>query len=243
MKTQNPTEENRRKIISYIRRYIQKHRLQENDPVPSENTIADLYGVSRNVVRSSFAVLTAQGILYSEKGRGFFVARRPRPIVFEHDNSLGFSEILNKGHRTYKSRVIDIRLGRSSSRESSFLGIEEGSPVYRLEHVRSLGGTDFAFCLSVIPQKIAPDFDSHLDGFFSVNKIMMDCYGYSHPICRKVELSASLPTMQEISILGIQENMPLLSQESVFNIEGIGNDEFFVVRARGDMFRFSMTFK
>jgi hypothetical protein len=49
--------------------------------------------------------------------------------------------------------------------------------------------------------------------------------------------------MQEISILGIQENMPLLSQESVFNIEGIGNDEFFVVRARGDMFRFSMTFK
>ena len=48
---------------------------------------------------------------------------------------------------------------------------------------------------------------------------------------------------EELELLNISENIPILKQEGLFYIEGVGNIEYFIVRARGDSFRFSMDFQ
>lgn len=236
-------EKKRRDIVSYIEKYIKRNNLQENDSIPSENKLAQLFNVNRNTVRSSLAILKARGVIYSQKGKGFFVLGKPKIIVFKHDNALGFSEILNKGHRDYTSEVINVKISEANAREQKLLKLEEGDMVYRLKHVRSLNGSRFSVCTSIVPVKRVPDFDSHLDNFFSVNNILINDYHYPHPICKWIELTAALPSNEDIQLLDIKENLPILKQESVFHVDGVGNVEYFIVRARGDVFRFTMSFK
>ncbi len=239
----NSIDKKKQEIISYVRKYIRKNKLKENDKILSENQLAEKFGVNRNTVRGALAILKAQGFIYSQKGRGFFVAQRPKPIVFEHDNSLGFSEILNKGKRSYTSSVIDYQLALPNAVEQKMLRIKADDMVYRVRQLRSYKDSPFAVCLSVLPQKKVPDFDKHLDNFSGINNILLNTYSFTHPICKKVEITASLPNNEEIKLLGITENIPILQQKNLFYIEEIGNIEYFIVRARGDAFRFSMDLK
>ena len=71
----------------------------------------------------------------------------------------------------------------------------------------------------------------------------MNDYGYSHPVCRKIRLDAMSPTGEDIKYLLIPTQLPILRQYSTFMIEDVGVIEYFIVRARSDRFRFSMTFQ
>lgn len=233
----------RRKITSYLKRYIRENELKENDRLPSENAISERFHVNRNTVRGAMAILKAQGIIYSEKGRGFFVAERPKPVIYHHDNSLGFSEILNNGTRSFTSSLLSLTKRKPTKRDCKKLRIRPEENVYYLEQLRTLGGKKLAVCLSVIPEKYVPDLESHTSGFHGTNHIFVNGYHYPHPECVWVYLEASLPTAREMELLEISDDMPILQQENLFVIQDLGPIEYFRVRARGDMLHFSMEFE
>lgn len=239
----NSTEEMRMKIFRYIKQYIRKNRLQQGDRLPSENTLAQQFGVNRNTVRSALAQLRSQGLIYSEKGRGFFVAAKQTPILFEHDNGMGFSEILNQGNRNYHSRILNCSLIPAGTAESRIFGISPGDNLYFLKVLRIIDEEPFAICHSILPEYLLPNFDKHLEGFFSVNHIIIHDYGYEHPQCENVCLEACSPTLEDMKYLNIPVHMPILKQMSTFCIPDTGVIEYFIVRARSDRFRFSMSFK
>ena len=242
MGNNNSTNETQLKIMNYIKLYIKKNRLTEGDRLPSQNTLAAQFHTDRNVIRSVFTQLAAQGIIYSEKGRGAFVASKNRPILFEHDNGMGFSEIMNSGTRDYVSDLISHTTMPAGSHLSRILRIEETDLVHSLLVVRSTDGIPFATCQSFLPDKHVPDFDKHLENFFSVNHILMDVYGYSHPICSQVTITACIPTPDDIKYLNIPSQIPILKQNELFYTNETGPIEYFIVRARGDKFHFRMKF-
>ncbi|MGN0378253.1 MAG: GntR family transcriptional regulator [Butyrivibrio sp.] len=235
-------ESKRREIISYIRKYIREHDLSENDRLPSENALAEMFSTNRNTVRSALSTLKSQGIIYSRKGKGFFVSEQPSPVVYRHENSLGFSEILNKGTRNFTSEIISVELRSPSDRDMDMLKIGRGEQVYYLRQLRTIGGKKLAVCLSVIPEKFVPGLEKHIDNYCGTNNIFMNIYHLPHPVCTWVRLEASLPTSSEARLLDIPDNMPILQQENVFAITDVGPAEYFVVRARGDIFHFAMEF-
>lgn len=243
MNGSNETESKRKEIISYLKSYILENGLKEDDPLPSENTLAVKMSANRNTVRSALAALKAQGIIYSHKGKGFFVAERPRPLVYQHDNFLGFSEILNKGSRNFTSEALWVRRGFPSAKEQQKLELSASEEVYYLKQLRTFGGKKLAVCMSVIPARHVPELEKHTDDFRGVNNIFLNVYHFPHPMCKWVYLEASLPTQEDAELLEITENMPILQQENLFEISGIGPIEYFIVRARGDMFHFSMEFR
>lgn len=238
----NEVEYKRREIISYIRKYIMEHDLSENDRIPSENCMAEMFATNRNTVRSAFATLKSQGIIYSRKGKGFFVSGRPNPLVYKHENSLGFSEILNKGTRNFTSRILSVELRKPSERDMDMLKISCDEQVYYLRQLRTIGGQKLAVCLSVIPEKYVPGLEKHVEPYSGTNNIFMNVYHLPHPVCTWVRLKADLPKSMEAGLLEISENMPILQQENVFAITDIGPVEYFIVRARGDIFHFAMEF-
>ncbi|MGN0156036.1 MAG: GntR family transcriptional regulator [Lachnospiraceae bacterium] len=235
-------ESKRREIISYIRKYIMEHDLTENDKIPSENCLAERFSTNRNTVRSALATLKSQGIIYSCKGKGFFVSGRPNPLVYKHENSLGFSEILNKGTKNFTSKVLSVELRSPCEKDMDMLKIGRGEQVYYLRQLRTIGGQKLAVCLSVIPEKFVPGLEKHMEPYSGTNNIFMNTYHLPHPACTWVRLEASLPTSSEARILEIPDNMPILQQENVFAITDMGPVEYFVVRARGDIFHFAMEF-
>lgn len=242
MSTEEHSENKRFEIFTYIKNYIRRNHLSEGDRLPSQNVLSHQFNVNRNVVRSAFAQLSTQGLVYSEKGKGFFVSGTNKAIVFEHDNGMGFSEILNNGTREYESRIIKYSRITAGPNMNKFFDIPPDAVLHHLKVLRSIDGIPFAICRSYLPDTLVPDFGQYLDHFKSVNMILMNNYNYSHPVCSRLTIDACMPTSEDIRLLKIPINMPILRQNEIFVVDDIGVIEYFSVRARGDRFKFKMSF-
>lgn len=232
----------RKEIITYIIKYIQKNHLEENDKILSENRLTEIFNVNRNVVRSALSVLKAQGFIYSQKGKGCFVSQKQKPLLYRYESDLGFSEIIDKTKNEFTYKVIDIKKGFPSVKEKSVLKLNDEDEVYYLKQLRSVSGTEIAVCLSVIPEKKVPELEKHIGSFVGTNNIFVNAYNYPHPYCKSIKISAVVPTVDETILLNIPENLPLLKQEELFYINDTDPIEYFIVIARGDIFRFSINF-
>ncbi|WP_413989553.1 FadR/GntR family transcriptional regulator [Labrys okinawensis] len=72
-------------VASSISREIAQGRLKSGDQLPTEQQLAQTFGVSRNVVREAIARLRSEGRIWSQQGRGAFVADEPNPTVLTID--------------------------------------------------------------------------------------------------------------------------------------------------------------
>ena len=72
-------------VASSISREIAQGRLRPGDRLPAEQALATTFGVSRNVVREAIAKLRSEGRVWSQQGRGAFVADTANPTVLSID--------------------------------------------------------------------------------------------------------------------------------------------------------------
>ena len=75
-------------VASSISREIAQGRLKPGDQLPTEQALAQTFGVSRNVVREAIARLRSEGRIWSQQGRGAFVSDVPNTTVLtiDHDS-------------------------------------------------------------------------------------------------------------------------------------------------------------
>ena len=224
------------KIADYVIGYIRTHRLSTDEMLPSENSLAIQFGVSRNVVRGALDHLRSQGKVYARKGKGFFVAEKQQFIVYQQDVNVGFSETFQEPVSRYESKLLSWTLIRAQQVEKEIFGLSEDDQLYRLKVLRSVMGLPLAICYSEIPQRMVPNLEQYLSDFYSLNDILVDKYGYEHPICKSVAVEVVLPTVSKIHLLGIDAGIPLLKETNVFEVPG-GPVEYFQVYARSDRFK------
>jgi GntR family transcriptional regulator, transcriptional repressor for pyruvate dehydrogenase complex len=76
-------------VASSLSREIAQGRLKPGDQLPTEQTLATTFGVSRNVVREAIARLRSEGRVWSRQGQGAFVSESTSASVLkiEHDDS------------------------------------------------------------------------------------------------------------------------------------------------------------
>lgn len=72
-------------VASSISREIAQGRLKPGDQLPTEQALAQTFGVSRNVVREAIARLRSEGRIWSQQGRGAFVADAANTTVLTID--------------------------------------------------------------------------------------------------------------------------------------------------------------
>lgn len=72
-------------VASSIAREIAEGRLNPGDQLPTEQSLASTFGVSRNVVREAIARLRSEGRIRSQQGKGAFVADLPTTAALTID--------------------------------------------------------------------------------------------------------------------------------------------------------------
>lgn len=75
-------------LISRIRRQIFDGELRLGEQLPTEQEMAEAFGVSRTVVREAIAALRADGLVRTRQGRGVFVASNLDNRPFKIDTEL-----------------------------------------------------------------------------------------------------------------------------------------------------------
>jgi len=65
-------------LAGIVRRKIESGELKHLDPVPSESSLGQGYGVSRDTVRRAVALLRDEGVVFTVPHRGTYVGPRPK---------------------------------------------------------------------------------------------------------------------------------------------------------------------
>jgi GntR family transcriptional regulator len=133
--------------------------LAAGDQLPSEDQLAERFGVSRITVRKAVENLVGRGIVEIRRGRGTFV-REPR-IVQELTQLTGFVEDMHVLGRTPTARLLDAQLVAADDDVARELGLPKGSHVMRFRRVRSANGQPVSFDETYLPREIGEAIAMH----------------------------------------------------------------------------------
>lgn len=76
------------RVAAVIAQEVVEGRLRPGDRLPAEQSLADRFGVSRNVVREAIARLRSDGVLEARQGVGIFVASNEATAMLRIDAEL-----------------------------------------------------------------------------------------------------------------------------------------------------------
>lgn len=141
-----------RKLAANMRREIEAGTFGNNGRLPSEESLAEQYGVSRGTVRNALALLRANGLVTSRRGT--------RRVVLGTARTQSFQELLSftdwaralgeePGARTMHSRV---RPATVAEREA--LHLDDGDEVTEVLRLRLLGRAPVMLERTVYPPRI-----------------------------------------------------------------------------------------
>lgn len=125
-----------RQLAAKLRAEIESGSRGPNEILPSERDIAVHYAMSRDTVRKAVRLLEEQGVLYSEQGRGTFVAPSS---VREMSRFLdSFSQDTEKRGGVAGQAIILVEQVPASLAIAGVLKIEPGQTITRVKRVRTI---------------------------------------------------------------------------------------------------------
>jgi len=110
------------------------------------------FGVSRGTVRQARAALRADGTIGGSQGR--LLAVRGAPLTQPLGELVSFTAWLRSLGKEPRGRVVSFERGGACKAAAEALGIEVGSPIRRLERVRSADGEPLLIERTVFPEVI-----------------------------------------------------------------------------------------
>lgn len=193
--------ENARELIE---EYIDGRRLVPHDPLPSERTLAEGFGVNRIVLRKALAQMVNEDRLYTIRGKGTFVA--PAKYLENTVSCISFTRCWgNDGYRV-RSDVLSFEVTEANIKISQALNLSLGRPVYELRRLRYIDETPISIETSYLPVSLYPDLDEFdFNGTRSLYSVLEEHYDIKivrqHQTIRTLTLSE-----KEMRLLGSPKN-------------------------------------
>lgn len=127
-----------RRLAGLLRDEIEQGARGANDVLPSERDLAVQYGMSRDTVRKAVRLLEDQGVLYSEQGRGTFVAPSAVRQMSRFLDSFS-SDTKNRGGEAGQIILLVEQIPASLA-VAGVLEIEPRRIVTRIKRIRTIDG-------------------------------------------------------------------------------------------------------
>ena len=201
------------KIVDELISNINNKKYHSNDKLPSENDLADVYGVPRIVVRKAYERLEEMGYVYSKQGKGRFLTERYKYIDLVLSGNESFSEKMIKKGYHFQSK--NISFNKIQYNEKIYIELDAGisEKVYKIGRLRILDDMPIALHISYVSSTTFPNIER--SGNFISS--MFEYYknnGYSKFTSQKSILSVSFPTHEERNIFNCSSLIPLLLIET-----------------------------
>lgn len=138
-----------RQIADRIEAEIASGHLAPGAQIPTEAALSGRFDVNRHTVRRALASLAERGLLRATQGRGTFV--EPRPLAYPIGARTRFSEIVSRGGREPGGMLLSWREMAAAPEMARALAVVEGSPVLKLETLRSADDVPVSYATSYVP--------------------------------------------------------------------------------------------
>lgn len=192
---------------------ISSGALAARAPMPSENALCELFGVSRPVVRAAIGALAAEGRVIKMPRKGIFVAAPAEQVDFIASNLSVFGDLTGKGH-TVTTKTFEFRRTAPDENEQKVFGISEKGSVVRIGRVYMSDGKPITMThISLAGHKV-PGLELLELENKSIFGTLREKYGISVHRSERW-FTAEMPTPEQIEHMGIAPDKPLIAIESI----------------------------
>ncbi|MDX8452329.1 GntR family transcriptional regulator [Mesorhizobium sp. VK9D] len=192
---------------------ILKKDLVPSARLPSEQTLCEIFEISRPVVRAAIAGLAAEGHLARVPRKGIFVSVPRMETNFLTSNVSVHSDLTARGHNV-TSKAFEFRRCEPDDAERQVFGIPDGGTVVRIGRIYYSDGKAITNTLISLPGHRVPGFENlDIEGQ-SIFQILKEKYGL---VSKRAErwFCAAMPDAKVAQMMGIQMSVPLISIESI----------------------------
>ncbi|MDC5818346.1 phosphonate utilization transcriptional regulator PhnR [Vibrio europaeus] len=157
------------KIKDSIVEQIESGMLSPRQKLPAERKLAESFDTTRVTLREALSLLEAEGRIYREDRRGWFIS--PLPLKYDPTQTLNFTNMALSQQRTPKTELIGSKGILANKQAASLLGLQPFSDVYRVDRVRYLEERPVVYVTNYIRPELFPNL---LD--FDLSKSLTDIY-------------------------------------------------------------------
>ena len=227
--------------LYYQLEQILRDTLREKKPgerLPGDHQLCEMYDVSRTVVRQALSGLETAGEIERIKGRGTFVAQPKVPEGLAASLTGLFEDVAARG-ATLSSEVVFLGVVAADEKIAELLARPVGTPVVRLERVRSVDSEPWVWTVTHLPADRVPDLESIDFTHVSLYAVLNERYGITLATGHR-SIEAAVATAQLSKSLGVKRGDPMLVLRSVTADSEGAPIETFVAYHRGDRSRFEV---
>lgn len=210
--------------------------LRPGDRLPAENALAANYGVSRVTVRTALRLLSQEGLVESQPGRGSFVSS---PVGERSSELLSFTELGRRRGLAASARVLTARSHPAGVEDADTLGVAPGSALFELERLRLLDGIAVSVDHSLVPLGLAPDLPRHDFRTTSLYAVLEEAG--AGPQRADYAVQAVAADDRQAGLLDVPVGAPLLHTRTLSHTSSGTAVELGVMSYRGDRYRFRAT--
>lgn len=141
-----------------IRAYIESAHIKEGERLPSNEELAEQFGVQKGTVRAALERLKEEGIVYSVKGVGTFAAKRK--ILRNMERFESFSEMAQQNGSIVTTKVLSCRVIPAGYTLAEEFGLPPWADITEIVRLREVDRETAALEISHIPAYLVPELES-----------------------------------------------------------------------------------
>jgi GntR family transcriptional regulator len=212
---------------------IDSGQWQSGQQLPTEDQLAENFGVSKITVRQALRDLVDLGYVTRQRGRGTFVSKPkfdqgPRELM-------SFTQEMHRHHLTAGSRVIECSTAEASEHVAEALQLPPGEPVFVLKRLRMADAEPMGVQTAHIPLAMVPGLTADNLENVSLYELIQIKYGLQPARAR--ETYFAIPSEPATAkLLGIAPGWPVFSVERVTFLPNGRPFEFVQSLMRGDRY-------
>lgn len=224
-------------IIKYYQDLIEKGKLKEEEQMPTETEICQLFNVSRITVRQALDGLAQLGYIYKMQGKGSFVSSKKTGMQLNHLK--GFSEEMKNIGLKPSTILVKIDLTQPTDVIAKALEIDVTQQIYIITRVRCADDMRMALEYVHIPFSRFPGLEN-CDLSKSLYSLLSEEYGCTSSKAVQ-SIQAGEASREDARLLQIKAGSPVLRiTRTTYNREGIPF-EYVTSAYRGDKYVFNVT--
>ncbi len=143
-------------VKAFVQQHISSGEWRPGDPVPSEATLMQQFGISRMTVNRALRELTAEGMVTRVQGSGTFVAELHRIASNLTIRDIQ-EEVVERGH-VHGARVLLSQVEKADAGLAKSLGLRTGSRVFHTVLVHLENGVPIQFEDRYVNPAAAPQY-------------------------------------------------------------------------------------
>lgn len=142
-------------LMEEIMEKIENQVYTEDEKLPSERELCDIYSLSRITIRQALTELEHEGYIYKLHGIGTFVA--PKTYNQHLEKLYSFTDEMKKLGKSPTTKVLSFSLIAADERLAKKMHLQPLDEVYKIVRLRFADDQPLMYGTSYLPRKIFPD--------------------------------------------------------------------------------------